>query len=190
MNNINKEIGNKISARLRIVGKSQADLAEFLNVSQAAVSNWISGAKAPRLSKIDDICYFLRCSRSDLLLDEPSGLPCRIKKLRLGAGLSQRDLAKKLHLSPSTIGMYESGARFPTPEAEISIAQFFGVSLDYLRGLSNKIPAGKYIDIFASYSVDMQKRLIAYAKFLSETEGLDANRETSERLLQNPPTVQ
>ena len=118
-----------------------------------------------------------------------AGFPNRLKELRLVAKLSQRDLAKKLHLSPSSIGMYESGARFPTPEVEISIAQFFGVSLDYLRGLSNAISAGRYIDIFASYSVDMQKRLIAYAKFLSETEGLDANRETSERFVQNPPTV-
>lgn len=183
MNNINKEIGNKIAARLRLIEKSQADLAEFLNVSQAAVSSWVSGAKTPRLTKIDDICLFLHCSRSDLLLDEPLGLPCRMKELRLSAGLSQRDLAEKLRLSPSAIGMYESGARFPAPDVETSIAEFFGVSLDYLRARSDEIPESKYINVFASYPVDMQKRLIAYAKFLSETEGLNADRETSKRLL-------
>lgn len=114
----------------------------------------------------------------------------RLKELRLEAKLSQRDLAKMFHLAPSTIGMYESGARFPTPEVETALAQFFGVSLDYLRGLSNELPRGKYVSEFASYPIEMQKRLIAYAKFLSETEELNADRKTSERFLQDPPTVQ
>ena len=104
-----------------------------------------------------------------------AGFPNRLKELRLVANLSQRELAKKLHISPSSIGMYESGARFPTPEVETLLAQFFCVSLDYLRGLSNEVLQENYVRVFASYPVEMQKRLIAYAKFLSETEGLNAN---------------
>lgn len=121
---------------------------------------------------------------------ETAGFPERLKGLRLGAKLSQRQLATKLHISPSSVGMYESGARFPTPEVEILLARFFGVSLDYLRCLSNEIPQGKYVSVFASYPLEMQKRLIAYAEFLSETEGFNADREASERFVQNPPTVQ
>lgn len=48
--------------------------------------------------------------------------------------LSQRELAKKIGVSPSTIGMYESGKRFPTHEIEEALADIFNVSLNTLRG--------------------------------------------------------
>lgn len=57
-------------------------------------------------------------------------------------GLSQRELAKKIGVSPSTIGMYESGKRFPTHEIEETLADLFNVSLNSLRGYDDD-------DIFA-----------------------------------------
>lgn len=52
-------------------------------------------------------------------------------------GMSQRELAKKIGVSPSTIGMYESGKRFPTHEIEETLADLFNVSLNSLRGYDN-----------------------------------------------------
>ena len=57
-----------------------------------------------------------------------------LKYLREREGLSQRELASKVGLSASTIGMYESGKRHPRPEEEELLADFFNVDLNILRG--------------------------------------------------------
>ena len=56
MSDINKEIGARIASRLAQSGKSQADLAAYMNVTHSAVSSWVAGDKVPRLDKIDKIC--------------------------------------------------------------------------------------------------------------------------------------
>lgn len=56
----------------------------------------------------------------------------RIALLRKTAGLSQKELAKMLKISHSTIGMYEQGRREPSLEVLISLSCIFGVSLDFL----------------------------------------------------------
>lgn len=61
----------------------------------------------------------------------------RLKKLRKEKSLSQRELAKTLHLSPSTIAMYETGQREPDSETLKKIADFFDVTIDYLMGRSD-----------------------------------------------------
>lgn len=47
------------------------DLARFLGVSKTIVSEWINGKRFPRMDKVDKMCVFFNCSRSDLM-DEPS----------------------------------------------------------------------------------------------------------------------
>ena len=57
-----------------------------------------------------------------------------LKMLRKQVGLTQANLAKKLKISPSTIGMYEQGRREPDSEMLVKIAELFNVSVDYLIG--------------------------------------------------------
>ena len=59
-------------------------------------------------------------------------LGTRIAALRQNSGLSQAELARRLHISTSAVGMYEQGRREPSVETLIALAQEFGVSLDYL----------------------------------------------------------
>ncbi len=61
----------------------------------------------------------------------------RIKLLREELGLKQDELAKELNISPSSIGMYETNKREPNNEITIKLADFFGVSTDYLLGKSD-----------------------------------------------------
>lgn len=56
----------------------------------------------------------------------------QIAALRRGAGLSQAELAKIIHVSPSTIGMYEQGRRLPAAPILVALSRVLGVSLDYL----------------------------------------------------------
>lgn len=62
----------------------------------------------------------------------------RLKELREKKGMNQRELAAALHVSPGTIGMWESGAREPQKiEMLQGIANYFHVSTDYLLGNVN-----------------------------------------------------
>lgn len=56
----------------------------------------------------------------------------RITVLRKRAKLSQEQLAKRLNVSASTIGMYEQGRREPSIRTLAELSKIFGVSLDYL----------------------------------------------------------
>ncbi|MDD3363008.1 MAG: helix-turn-helix domain-containing protein [Hespellia sp.] len=56
------------------------------------------------------------------------------KRLRLKSGLTQQEMANKLGLSRSTIGMYENGDREPNFEVLETIADFFNVDMNYLIG--------------------------------------------------------
>ena len=58
----------------------------------------------------------------------------KIKELREKQGLSQAQLAKKIGVSSSTIAMIESGAREGSLKNLTKIADFFGVTIDYLDG--------------------------------------------------------
>lgn len=59
-------------------------------------------------------------------------LGTRIATLRQGMGLSQAELAKRLHISSSAVGMYEQGRREPSVDTLIAMSREFGVTLDYL----------------------------------------------------------
>ena len=52
--------------------------------------------------------------------------------LRKKARMSQLQLAEKLNVGPSAVGMYEQGRREPAIDTLVQMAKLFGVSLDYL----------------------------------------------------------
>ena len=56
----------------------------------------------------------------------------RIAALRRGVGWSQAELARRLQVSPSAIGMYEQNRREPSAATLVALSQVFGVSTDYL----------------------------------------------------------
>lgn len=56
------------------------------------------------------------------------------KALRKAKNLSQADLANLLHISKSSVNMYERGEREPNSEMLIKIADLFNVSIDFLIG--------------------------------------------------------
>lgn len=61
----------------------------------------------------------------------------RLKELRIEKGLSQNQLSKLTKISPRAIGMWESRQRTPNIEAIITLARFFGVTTDYIIGVSD-----------------------------------------------------
>ena len=63
----------------------------------------------------------------------------RLKDLRTSKGLTQKDLEKELDgkITASAIGWWETEKRIPKFDSVIIIAQYFGVSTDYLAGLED-----------------------------------------------------
>lgn len=58
--------------------------------------------------------------------------PSKIKKAREDTGFTQREVAKEVNLPQSTIAKYETGKLEPNLETLGILADFYGVSLDWL----------------------------------------------------------
>jgi transcriptional regulator with XRE-family HTH domain len=61
----------------------------------------------------------------------------RLKELRKEAKLSQEDIARRLNVSKQAVCLYETGKSEPTIKSIISMCKMFGVTSDYLIGLSD-----------------------------------------------------
>lgn len=59
-------------------------------------------------------------------------LGMRIALCRKIRGLCQTELAERLGVSPSAVGMYEQGRRTPSVDILILLAREFGISLHFL----------------------------------------------------------
>ena len=61
----------------------------------------------------------------------------RLKELRRERNLTQEEFGKTLNVVKSTISLYENNKISPDDELKKSMAKYFGVTLDYLMGVSN-----------------------------------------------------
>ena len=59
-------------------------------------------------------------------------LGLRIAALRKSRGWSQAELAERLRISPSAVGMYEQGRREPSLELLVELTKVFSVTADFL----------------------------------------------------------
>ena len=50
--------------------------------------------------------------------------------------LTQTDVAKFLHLTPGTVSHYEKGITVPPTDVVYRLAEFYGVTTDYILGRS------------------------------------------------------
>ena len=70
------------------------------------------------------------------------GLGERLQKQRLLRGLSQKQVAVSIGVSPGNVSNYESGERTPSLEKLIALADLYHCSTDYLLGFENDNTAG------------------------------------------------
>ena len=59
---------------------------------------------------------------------------CKIRELRIQAGLTQKELAQKLYKSESAVRMWELGKSEPDLLSVNALAEIFGVSADTILG--------------------------------------------------------
>lgn len=63
-----------------------------------------------------------------------ANFPERIKELRRSRGMTQQALGMVIGVQQDSIYTYEKGICFPEVRGLIALADYFGVSLDYLVG--------------------------------------------------------
>ncbi len=56
----------------------------------------------------------------------------RLKRLRTGSRMTQAEVAQRLGISTSAVGMYEQNRREPSYDLLNKISELFGVSIDFL----------------------------------------------------------
>ena len=61
-----------------------------------------------------------------------------LKKLRLQRNLTQKELGSFIGLSKAVVSKYETGIGYPNFDTLICIADFFGVTTDYLLGVEKE----------------------------------------------------
>ena len=99
-----------------------------------------------------------------------------LKYYRKKSGMSQAELAKKLDISPSTIGMYEQGRREPDFETEEKIADLFNVNIETLRGIARREEieldefSKRVSEIMSQVEQETKKQILGYAEALYDTE--------------------
>ena len=66
----------------------------------------------------------------------------RLRELRQQAGISQAKFAKKMSVAQNTVSNWETGTRIMDTETAGKVADYFGVSVDYLIGKTNHMKEG------------------------------------------------
>ena len=84
----------------------------------------------------------------------------RLVELRKQNDVSQKDLAHVLGVKTGTIGNYEVGSRFPRANELIKIADYFGVSIDYLLCRTNNPVIPKVEIAIKGLPKELQEKLL------------------------------
>ncbi len=61
-------------------------------------------------------------------------IAANLKQLRARKGILLKELAQELHCSVGTVSNYENGVHSPDLDTLILLADYYGVSVDYLLG--------------------------------------------------------
>lgn len=98
----------KLKYYMEITGKKQTDIATFLNVSQATVSEWLKGKKLPRMDKVQRLADLFGVTLDDLVSSEKKEAPYFINE-------KTSQIAQEIYDNPD-LGILFDTARGATPD--------------------------------------------------------------------------
>lgn len=105
----------------------------------------------------------------------------RLKEMREAKGISQAELAEKIGVGISTVGMWESTSRTPGAKTLQRLIAYFGCSIDYLLGRTDDFGAAvpteqnltydekEVLELYAALSPSRKEDLMIYLRALSGT---------------------
>lgn len=105
-------LSENLRARRLALGITQKAAAQEMGVKPGTYANWEQGRDEPRVSSFPAIINFLGYDPSP----EAQTLSVRIREARQREGISQRELAERLGIAPSTVKAWEADlVSRPTP---------------------------------------------------------------------------
>ncbi|KJY56698.1 helix-turn-helix domain-containing protein [Lactobacillus melliventris] len=154
MENRIKELRQKNNLTLEKTG-------EKVGIAKNTLSRYESGKREPKLEVWQKLADFFDVSVPYIQgFDEHR--PNRIKKLRQLKKVSQGNLAKVTGLTNQAISQYENGKRNPNEKVWQQLADYFDVSVPYLKGEIDTEYLGKIIKTI--YLVACNKRVVIKTK--------------------------
>ena len=179
-------------------GATQSELAKLLKIKRQTYSSYERNISTPDISSLILLAAYFNVSLYYMLEDELKNAKAallspdklveresdifinniigeRIKGLREHAELTQIELADMLSISPSALAQYESGARNPSDDIKIKIADFFSVSVDYLLARQSQqtksddylsLEQSAILNLFNELPKDDVLKVIEYAELL------------------------
>ena len=105
-------------------------------------------------------------------------------KLRKEKGIGQKELAAELNLSVSTVSNHEKGVHSPDYETLCKIADYYGVTTDFILGrtdyrfdpktlnecMTEDYTVMDYVDTMYSLNVRKRESVMLYAMFINSTQ--------------------
>jgi transcriptional regulator with XRE-family HTH domain len=151
---IKLKLGKLIKSSLQTAGLRQLDLAEYLQISTAAVSQMLNGQTTPKPANLDKIFKFLNCNSNqifmmrDLFAKIRSGMyelrsPFNdfLRNARKEQGLSQSKLAISSNISIAELRLLENCSTFvPSKEQVIALAEVLKFDIKDMYKLINELP--------------------------------------------------
>lgn len=148
-------IGEKIRKTRIEKGLTQKQLADRMGVTQSHVWQYENGLVKPSDKQIKKFADALGISVNELLSAEESNktenksktmtVGERIREIRQKAGLTQKQLADRMSVTPSHIGQYERGVVHPSNEQIKKFADALNIPFEILLAdqIDNMVQADK-----------------------------------------------
>lgn len=178
---------NKIKMLCKKKNTTMAAVERVLGFSKGSICKW--GTHAPSADKLQKVADYLDCTieyplgtdnldeddnyeaLNNSYLELPNKLHKRLKELRREKGATQKDVAAYLQIDQSTYAGYESGKSEPSLDKLSALADYFGVSVDYLLGRTqprhlDKTAATGSDALYYDLPPEALKELETYKEFL------------------------
>lgn len=126
----------------RTAGVPQVVMAGTLGVAVSTLSSWeTAGIRVPDAAA-RAIAGIVGSSITELAAAPPPAEPDArpLRRMRHAAGMTVREAAAHLRISPGTLARYEAGQRTPTPSVLQAMAHAYRQPLNDLRGLFQAPP--------------------------------------------------
>ena len=118
-------LGDHLRKRQLDLGLLQREVAEKLGVTDSTIWNWEANYSSPQLRIIPKVIAFLGYEPYSTA---SGSFGERLLACRRSMGLSQKELADRMGIDPSTLGKWERGGRPPSKKVMARVRAFLAAA--------------------------------------------------------------